>query len=210
MDTAESTMKERMISSNRDPSRSVDCFDQFMDDDESEFILGSEDSKGYDTLCPGIQTEQDSISSLDFEVNMDEDLILNTSRQDEVDSKVIQRIKAMPQINPYKRRVASKRQRKKLDDFSGWLWKKSANIFRGWQKRYVYLSQDRLCYYKTPDDKVPCGIINLSVVDAKVQITQKERLTFSILVDGCKRRFRFKAESQEQRNQWGSQIIKHM
>ena len=83
-------------------------------------------------------------SSLDFEVNMDEDLILNTSRQEEVDSKVIQRIKAMPQINPYKRRVASKRQRKKLDDFSGWLWKKSANIFRGWQKRYVYLSQDRL------------------------------------------------------------------
>lgn len=116
-----------------------------MDDDESEFIMGSEDSKGYDTLCPRIQTDRDSSSSsLEFEVNMDEDLLLNSRRQQSVDSKVIQRIKAMPKINPFKRRVASKRKRKTLDDFSGWLWKKSANIFRGWQKRYVYLSQDRL------------------------------------------------------------------
>lgn len=114
-----------------------------------------------------------------------------------------------------------------MDDFYGYLLKKSGNIFKGWQKRFVHLSENRLCYYRTGgvgevpldvknikeitlSDYTPAGIINLEIIDAKMKITKKDKLTFSIMIDGCKREFRFKAQTQEERNAWGNAVIKHM
>ena len=83
-------------------------------------------------------------------------------------------------------------------------------MFKGWQKRFVQLSEDRLCYYKEKGEITPLGIINLGIVDAKVKITKRDKLVFGIIIEGCKREFKFKAPSQEVRNQWGAEVIKHM
>lgn len=152
-----------------------------------------------------------NVSAWDFEVDLDENLFLDLDRQQSIDTKVLEKFRAHSDIVlDKKRRVTTKRKKKKLKDFNGWLLKKSGNIFRGYQKRYVYLSQDRIWYYKDPKDLTPCGIINLSLVHARVKITKNEKCTFSIIVDGWKRSFKFKAGSQEERNEWGSEVIKHM
>jgi len=70
-----------------------------------------------------------------------------------------------------------------------------------------------LLIYRNKDDGVhstPAGIINFSLVQAKVKITRNHKRTFVVMVDGCKRKFWFKAANQEERNQWGCEIIKHM
>lgn len=168
-----------------DLSRSVDCYEHFMN---------------------AVEPLEE-----DFEVKLDEELIHNVERRESVDSKVLQRLKTCPSFGEPKRgRVTTKRKRKVLKDFSGYLLKKSGSIFRGWQKRFVYLSENRLWYYKQNSDSTPWGIINLELVNAKVKITKNDRQCFSVLVDGCKREFKFKASNQEERNAWGAEIIKHM
>ncbi|CAI2368613.1 unnamed protein product [Moneuplotes crassus] len=79
---------------------------------------------------------------------------------------------------------------------------------KGWQRRFVVLSDSRLRYYKKLNDPRPVGIINLSLVDATLEISDKKKLRFGICVKGCKRIFRFKARTQEERNQWCSAFIK--
>lgn len=173
-------------------------------------------------MHPTVESEED------FEVKLDEDMINDIKRRESVTSKVFDRFKALPKAKiDDKRRVTTRRKRKQLPDFSGYLWKKSGSIFKGWQKRFVYLSQNRFCYYKTNcpggvpgdikdiseiniQDYTPTGIINLEIVDALVKIKKSDKQTFSIIIDGCKREFRFKARNQEERNAWGSNIIKHM
>lgn len=76
---------------------------------------------------------------------MDEDLIRDMGRTRSIDTKVLERFKAHSDVAlSGRRRVTTKRKKKKLNDFSGWLLKKSGNIFRGYQKRFVYMSQDRI------------------------------------------------------------------
>jgi len=41
-------------------------------------------------------------------------------------------------------------------------------------------------------------------------LINRQRLKFTIVVSGCKRKFRFKARTQEERNQWWSEILKHI
>ena len=158
------------------------------------------------------QFEEKSLSEDDFEVKIDEELLYNVDKRQTLQSWVFTKFKKF-NINidgEEKRRISVKRQRKKLNNFSGFLLKKSGSFFHGWQKRFVYLDENRLWYYKDKNDLTPCGIINLGIVDAKVKITKKNSLVFSIIIEGCKREFKFKARSQEERNQWGAEIIKHM
>ena len=89
-------------------------------------------------MNPTVESEED------FEVKLDEDMINDVKRREFVTSKVFDRFKALPKGKiDDKRRVTTKRRRKRLEDFSGYLWKKSGSIFKGWQKRFVYLSQNR-------------------------------------------------------------------
>ncbi|CAI2369331.1 unnamed protein product [Moneuplotes crassus] len=111
-------------------------------------------------------------------------------------------------INSQSKIVSSNRGLRKNDEMRGYLHKRSANFFKGWQKRYVVLSYNRICYYKNEHDPHPVGIINLSMVDATVEISRKQKLKFSVLITGLKRKFRFKARTQEERNQWCSALIR--
>ena len=174
------------IISRRDSCRSVDWYEQF---------------------------DNSSLNDEDFEVKIDEELIHNAAKRQTLKSCVLSKFKVFNANDDWesKRRISVKRQRKKLVNFSGFLLKKSGSIFHGWQKRFVYLSENRLWYYKDKNDLAPCGIINLGIVDAKIKITKKNKLWFSIIIiEGWKREFKFKAKSQEERNQWGAEIIKHM
>lgn len=81
----------------------------------------------------------------EFEVKLDEDLINNSTKRGTVTSKVFEKFTSMKsEETPQRRRVTTKRKRKFLKDFKGYLLKKSGNLFRGWQKRFVYLSHNRL------------------------------------------------------------------
>lgn len=165
-------------------------------------------SQSVDYYDAFIDTDKDSEE--EFEVKLDEELLSDT-RRSTVQSKVLQKFKTYTDEPVEKRRrITTKRKRKIMKDYKGFLMKKSGSIFKGWQKRYVYLSQNRICYYRNPDDPTPAGLLNLERLEARVKITKKDKLVFSVLVDGCKREFKFKAKTQEERNQWGSEIIKHI
>ena len=131
----------------RDPSKSVDW---------------------YEVFCSPYVAEDD------FEAKIDDDLINNSERRDSLKSSVFAKFKKQGSAitSSSKRRVSVRRQRKKLKDFCGYLLKKSGSIFKGWQKRFVHLSESRIWYYKERGDLTPLGIINLELVDAKVKITK--------------------------------------
>lgn len=131
----------------RDPSKSVDWYQNF--------------------YSPAVPDDE-------FEAKLDDDLINDSERRDSLKSSVFAKFKkqASALTSSSKRRVSVRRQRKKLKDFWGYLLKKSGSIFKGWQKRFVHLSESRIWYYKERGDLTPLGVINLELVDAKVKITK--------------------------------------
>jgi len=88
----------------------------------------------------------------EFEVKIDHDAFKNLDRRQSVDSRAmklpIKQSLTQTNLDFQRLRVSSRKKTKILKDFNGVLLKKSANIFRGWQKRYIHLSENRLCYYK--------------------------------------------------------------
>ena len=49
-------------------------------------------------------------------------------------------------------------------EIRGWLEKKSASMFKGWQPRYVILKDRKMKYYKSDNEHdlaIPQGVINM-------------------------------------------------
>lgn len=109
--------------------------------------------------------------------------------------------------NSRPRMVSIRRTNDVPEEISGYLTKRSANFFKGWQKRYVVLRRNRILYYKHHTCLHPVGIVNLSLVNATVETYQKHKLKFSIWIDGWKRKFKFKAKSEEDKNRWCSALV---
>ena len=75
-----------------------------------------------------------------------------------------------------------------------------------WQKRWVALDEQNLCYYRKQQDSKPAGIIALASVIAVNPASDITKKPFSMAVSTADRIFYFYAISAEQRDQWISAI----
>ena len=71
------------------------------------------------------------------------------------------------------------------------------------------LSNWKLSYFASSNDKFPKGSFNLRKVKASVEINNNP-LKFSIFIEGVKREFKFKTKTAENRNYWWNEISKHI
>lgn len=96
------------------------------------------------------------------------------------------------------------RKMKRLDIYTN----KSNKFLVGWQKRYFTLKSNRLWYTKSEGDEVSKGIFNFKKINASTIVDPENKNWFSLFIEGLKREFKLKAESESERNSWVIQINK--
>lgn len=97
-----------------------------------------------------------------------------------------------------------------LPEKKGYMNKKSAKVFVGYQKRFFTLFKHRLCYYKSEEDAVPTGIFNFEKISAKAIANKDDPLMLVLSISGLKREFKFKCENTKDRDDWVDQINLHI
>ena len=71
-----------------------------------------------------------------------------------------------------------------------------------------YQTADLATQNNTGDD-ISRGIFNFKNISAYAVVDPKEKLGFSMFIEGIKREFRFKAETQKDRDEWVLLINQH-
>lgn len=90
---------------------------------------------------------------------------------------------------------------------NGFLWKRSSKLLVGWQKRFFTLSNHRFCYYTNQEDTIPKGIFNFERINAYLVTVPAEKKKFSMFVEGLKREFKFRADTEKDRVEWTAALL---
>lgn len=92
---------------------------------------------------------------------------------------------------------------------SGWLQKKSPKFFIGWQWRYFELKDKKLYYFKNTVGRKPKGVINFDLVSIDI-VDVSNSCEFILAPQGCRRKFRIRAESKEIKQDWLISLHDHV
>jgi hypothetical protein len=91
----------------------------------------------------------------------------------------------------------------------GWLQKKSPKFLVGWQWRYFELKDKKLYYFKNTVGRKPKGVINFDLVSLKI-VDVSNSCEFILVPQASKRQFKIKAESQQVKAEWITELREHL
>lgn len=101
-----------------------------------------------------------------------------------------------------------------MNDFSsppayeGVLYKKSPNIFHGWQKRWGKLHDSYFWYYEDDNKKKPNGCLDFRHVHVRIEASLNKP-EFKLHIEGNSKVFELKCETNQQKELWVKHIHMH-